>query len=247
MELRDVKGANLDSITSGATIRDRQPALAQDSGGDFCPYYGYVWAGFSANLDSTEAVYRITLTPMTPFKMGRLGLTVVVLLSCSCPRSLAQNATTSDSSQAGVVLTNLIQPVYPPLARQAHITGDVDLILGIRQDGLVDSVSVVSGHPLLKQAALVSVQQSQFECRKCTEALTTYRLAYTFKLEVVSECLPRDAKSSTKEEQHAYPQVKDAENRVTVVGYIICLIDPAPTPAKKARSVKCLYLWKCRS
>ncbi|MGA3090215.1 MAG: TonB family protein [Terriglobales bacterium] len=43
---------------------------------------------------------------------------------------------------------------YPPLARQANITGDVELKLEIRKNGSIQSVSVVNGHPMLTQAAL---------------------------------------------------------------------------------------------
>jgi protein TonB len=42
-------------------------------------------------------------------------------------------------------------PTYPPLARQAGISGDVELKLEIRKDGSVQSATVVSGHPMLTQ------------------------------------------------------------------------------------------------
>ena len=180
-----------------------------------------------------------------PYQIITLGFALAALFSVSCGDCLAQIPTSSDSPQTGVVLTKLVQPIYPPLARVTHTTGDVDLVLSIRQDGTVDSVVVASGHPLLKQAALTSVQQSRFECRKCTEPFTTYRLAYTFKLEGECECLPRDAKFSAKEEQHAYPQVTDAEHRVTIVVFIWCSCDPTTTITRRVRSFRCLYLWKC--
>jgi outer membrane biosynthesis protein TonB len=37
--------------------------------------------------------------------------------------------------ETGVVLTKLVPPVYPPLARQAQIAGDVMVRVLIRQDG----------------------------------------------------------------------------------------------------------------
>jgi outer membrane biosynthesis protein TonB len=46
-----------------------------------------------------------------------------------------------------VVLTKLANPLYPPLARQTGITGDVELMLEIRNDGSIQSVDVVKGHP----------------------------------------------------------------------------------------------------
>jgi outer membrane biosynthesis protein TonB len=65
----------------------------------------------------------------------------------------ARAATPTETPQTGVVLTKLSPPIYPPLARQARITGDVKIQLTIRQDGSVDSAALFSGHPMLAQAA----------------------------------------------------------------------------------------------
>jgi TonB family protein len=70
--------------------------------------------------------------------------------------------------------------MYPPLSRQAHIMGDVKVRVLIRKDGTVESGEVVSGHPMLKQAALDSAQKSQFECRGCGDELSSYSMIYTF-------------------------------------------------------------------
>jgi outer membrane biosynthesis protein TonB len=45
--------------------------------------------------------------------------------------------------------------------------GDVKLDLSIHRDGSVESADVVSGHAMLKQAALEGARRSQFECRGC--------------------------------------------------------------------------------
>jgi TonB family protein len=86
--------------------------------------------------------------------------------------ALAQTSPSAEISQGKVVLTKLSPPIYPPLARQARITGDVKIQLRIRKDGGIESAEVVSGHAVLKQAALESAQQSQFECQGCGQALT---------------------------------------------------------------------------
>ncbi len=88
---------------------------------------------------------------------------------------------------------NVSYPVYPPVARAAHITGDVDVMIGVRKDGSIESAVVVSGPLLLRPAALDSVQGSRFECRNCGEAINNYRLVYTFKLEDDCSCGPRMA------------------------------------------------------
>jgi protein TonB len=68
-------------------------------------------------------------------------------------------------------MINPFNLTYPPLARQANITGDVELKLEIRKDGSIQSASVVSGHPMLTQAALNSAQRSHFECRGCEDGV----------------------------------------------------------------------------
>jgi TonB family protein len=92
----------------------------------------------------------------------------------------AQDPPHIDQPEIKVVLTELSPPIYPPLARQARITGDVKLQIGIRQDGTIGSAEVISGHPMLKQAALDSANKSKFGCRGCPAAVTTYLLTYTF-------------------------------------------------------------------
>ncbi len=51
------------------------------------------------------------------------------------------------------------KPVYPPLAKQARLTGTVKLNAIIGKDGTVQNLTVVEGHPLLIPAALEAVKQ----------------------------------------------------------------------------------------
>jgi TonB family protein len=52
-----------------------------------------------------------------------------------------------------------IDPVYPPLARQARIQGVVVMRVLINGAGKIENVRVVTGHPLLIQAAIDAVKQ----------------------------------------------------------------------------------------
>jgi protein TonB len=60
-------------------------------------------------------------------------------------------------------IINRIQPVYPPLARQTRISGTVRLHAIISKDGTIKELEVVSGHPLLQQAALDAVRQWRYQ------------------------------------------------------------------------------------
>jgi len=51
------------------------------------------------------------------------------------------------------------KPVYPPLAKQARISGVVHLAAIISKEGQVIDLKVISGHPLLIPSALEAVQQ----------------------------------------------------------------------------------------
>jgi periplasmic protein TonB len=60
-------------------------------------------------------------------------------------------------------LVNKVQPLYPPLARQTRISGTVRLHAIIAKNGTVEQLEVISGHPLLVQAALDAVRQWKYQ------------------------------------------------------------------------------------
>ncbi len=55
------------------------------------------------------------------------------------------------------------KPPYPPLARMARVQGAVQLEALIARDGTIKGLKVLSGHPLLVQAALAAVQQWRYQ------------------------------------------------------------------------------------
>src|SRR5215472_7484126 len=105
----------------------------------------------------------------------------LIILSVACCWEQSANSGTQnpEANKGEVALTKLSPPVYPPLSRQARITGDVQLELKVRPDGSVAVVVVLSGHPMLKQTAVDSAQNSQFTCKGCSD-LTSYPMTYTF-------------------------------------------------------------------
>ena len=64
--------------------------------------------------------------------------------------------------QAARIL-NRVQPVYPEAARQARIEGVVRLHVIIGKEGSITQLEVISGHPLLQQAALDAVRQWAYQ------------------------------------------------------------------------------------
>jgi hypothetical protein len=188
---------------------------------------------------------RYKLWSVKRFYPSICALAGVVVLSCAVVDSLAQTEANSNPPQDRVVLTKLFPPVYPRLAVQAHIAGDLELMLEIRPNGRVASAIAVSGPPLLKQAALESAQQSQFECKNCSEGVHSYRLWYTFQLDPADYCAEISDVSNATHPEQLYPRVTQSQNHVTVVEQAVGTCDPRETIIRK-RSAKCLYLWRCR-
>jgi protein TonB len=61
---------------------------------------------------------------------------------------------------------NLIRqprPVYPPLAKAARVQGTVKFEAVIAKDGTIQNLKVISGPPLLVNAALEAVKQWQYK------------------------------------------------------------------------------------
>jgi TonB family protein len=54
------------------------------------------------------------------------------------------------------------QPVYPPNPLSARISGTVVVQVLVDEEGRVISASVVSGHPLLRQAAVAAARAARF-------------------------------------------------------------------------------------
>ena len=61
------------------------------------------------------------------------------------------------------LLVRKVNPVYPPLARQARISGTVILRAVISKDGSIENLSLVSGHPMLAPAAIDAVKQWKYK------------------------------------------------------------------------------------
>jgi len=79
------------------------------------------------------------------------------------PPKPAQQRIRQGGSVQAALLVNKVQPVYPPLARQTRISGTVRLHALISKSGAVESLEVLSGHPLLVRAAMDAVQQWRYK------------------------------------------------------------------------------------
>lgn len=60
------------------------------------------------------------------------------------------------------MLIHRVEPIYPPLARQMHMEGRVELQAIIATDGTIQSLEVVGGHPIFYQSAVDAVRQWRY-------------------------------------------------------------------------------------
>jgi TonB family protein len=58
--------------------------------------------------------------------------------------------------------TSLVKPAYPPAAKAVRASGAVNVQVLIDEEGKVISASAISGHPLLRAAAVQAARQSTF-------------------------------------------------------------------------------------
>jgi len=198
---------------------------------------------FTRNMETGDCA----LTGRGIVKRSIASVVFLYIAALSCADLSAQDAASpnsnSDIPKGDAILVSLSKPVYPPLARQADIYGDVRVAVTVRPDGTAKA-AVESGHPKLIQAALDSATQSHFECRVAT--LCSYTLVYAFKQIEGSDCCSAFSAPVTIEQES---QSTDPEGRpqihITIAAEHVCICDPAATLTMKVRSLKCLYLWKC--
>lgn len=89
-------------------------------------------------------------------------LLLITLSSLAVSQARPQGVRVADTIMASHLLKR-VSPVYPPLARQAHIQGTVILKVRITKSGEVANIQLVSGHPMLAPAAIEAVKQWKYD------------------------------------------------------------------------------------
>jgi len=89
-----------------------------------------------------------------------------VFLICVMSFTAAQAAPQRVRVSEGIERASMVKkvdPVYPPLARQARIQGSVILQVVINKSGDVENIQLYSGHPMLAPAAIDAVKQWKYK------------------------------------------------------------------------------------
>ncbi|MBI2678979.1 MAG: energy transducer TonB [Candidatus Koribacter versatilis] len=129
----------------------------------------YVVTRTMANPQLTYDRYRAAsdevVPPNTPLPPGCCGVGIGNNIAAIAPHPVLpappEPRRIISHLDAGMI-THRVDPVYPPLARQTHVQGEVVLRATISKDGRIEAVQLLSGHPLLAAAAVNAVSQWRF-------------------------------------------------------------------------------------
>jgi protein TonB len=93
---------------------------------------------------------------------GVLGSIVQAAPTAVPKAATPQRIKVSAGVQSGLLIRK-VTPAYPPLAKQARISGSVVLQAVIGKDGSIENLRAVSGHPMLIQSAIDAVRQWKYK------------------------------------------------------------------------------------
>ncbi len=178
---------------------------------------------------------------------ARAWLTTTLLaIVCAAP-AVAQTAAT-------MVPVEWPRPVYPQIAQSARVQGDVEVAIDVRPDGVVESVEIVRGAPLISHAAQTAARSMRFTCRDCGPGVNRYSLYVTFRLShsdspvgpaplVISPTQGWVTVVATPPFIGGGPGLIDGDGRTRGVKCLfLWRCDPPP---QRARAAHCLWLWRC--
>jgi len=95
--------------------------------------------------------------------MGGVIGSVLGSVSVAPPKMATPTRVRVSSGVSNGLLIRKVNPVYPPLARQARISGTVLLQAQISKDGSIENLQLISGHPMLAPAAIEAVKQWKYK------------------------------------------------------------------------------------
>lgn len=132
------------------------------------------WFPLTGTPDITEkqiAVHEVEILPETP---AVAGAPVTVEITASAPVRSPEPAAAPPAAvpQRAPLKVNgdvqesklirRVEPIYPKLAMRARVQGKVILAVKVDEEGIVSDVTVVSGHPMLNEAAVTAVKQWKY-------------------------------------------------------------------------------------
>ena len=88
---------------------------------------------------------------------------ILTLLFASMALVCPQKSFSQDDAEAKRKVTNRVMPDYPDMARRMSLRGVVKVDAVVGSNGVVKSVEIKGGHPVLAQAAVNAVRKWKWE------------------------------------------------------------------------------------
>jgi len=150
--------------------------------------------GVNYNLDPETRIARKTNTYVTPYQV-----TAVAPPSAPANAAAPKKITVSGGVLQGSAIKR-VQPPYPPIAKAARASGAVQVQVLISETGEVIEANVISGHPLLRDAALQAARQWVFKPTELSGVAVKVQgiLTFNFTLDDESPSTLATARSTTK-------------------------------------------------
>ncbi len=130
--------------------------------------------------------------------------TDVALAQTKKSNAPTQASTNTTKPKNGLESTAIrkVEPEYPPIAKAARASGNVEVEVQIDENGNVVSAKPISGHPLLRAAAEAAAQQWKFKPAKLGETRVKVEgvLTFNFALDKTDPKTKRAAKADPAEE-----------------------------------------------
>ena len=88
---------------------------------------------------------------------------ILTLLFASMAVICPQKSFSQDDSESKRKVTSRVMPEYPEMARRMSLKGVVKVEAMVGSNGVVKTVEIRGGHPVLAQAAVVAVRKWKWE------------------------------------------------------------------------------------
>jgi TonB family protein len=158
-----VEGSGKGGLVLKTHVEMYMPVLAALSSGNFDPN--------AAVMEATSEIVELSTAPVdeaifqlpADYTSASVG---DILKSLTAPTATAAETPQRIRVGGNVQANNLVKkvtPVYPALAKQAGVEGTVRFTVIIDREGNVGNLQLVSGHPLLVEAAQEAVRQWQYK------------------------------------------------------------------------------------
>ena len=92
----------------------------------------------------------------------KIGLRTLILMGLVVAASQAEGPKRIPTAEAMASVVNKVVPEYPPIAKQLHLAGDVEMEVVIEEDGKVESATPLSGNPVLTRPAADAMKRWKF-------------------------------------------------------------------------------------